>query len=244
MIHHRRTGSRAVLTLPSVTGARRRNRHPAQNREESDAVAWNDTAVPRLQRGASWSAAARSLAHVGTVAALLAVAACSSSTGKSTSATTAPTSTSTTVRSDVAVVIGNYKAAELAAINAGMIPDPNDVQLAATHVDPMLKQERDVLRGYQLRGVALRYPKPVDKSYDITVDPSSVDVTDGTAVLEACVVDAGSRVDTSTQKPVDPDPTPTTFLFRVGMRRDGSVWKLAEREQVRSWKGRTTCAAS
>jgi hypothetical protein len=140
-------------------------------------------------------------------------------------------------------VIAAYKAAELAGIRAGVIPDPNFAALEETATGPMLSQTREVLRGYQLRKIALKYPDPLESGFEVRVDPDEVELHDDTAVFDACAVDRGERINTETGAYVSPNDGPDTFLLRVGMRRVGGIWKLAERRELDSWKGVAGCAA-
>jgi hypothetical protein len=173
-------------------------------------------------------------------------AACSGSSDGTAASTSVPThqsTTSTPAAGSAAEVIAAYKAAELAGIQAGVIPDPNYPALEQTATGPMLQQTKDVLRGYELRKIALKYPEPLESGFEVTVDPAEVELTDDTAVFDACAVDRGERISTENGAYVSPNDGPDTFLLRVGMRRVDGIWKLAERRELDSWKGIAGCAA-
>lgn len=192
-------------------------------------------------------ARARPFARIGSVAlffGLLLATACSGDDSSGAQRATTSTSTSTTIdgaRAEVGAVVAAYKAAELAGIRAGMIPDPNYPDLAETHTGPMLERARELYRGYQLRKVAYRYPDPPEKGFRITVDLETVEITGDVAVLEACVVDEGERVSTETGAVIAGGTT--TFLTQVAMKHERGVWKLAESKNLNEWEGEAGCAA-
>jgi hypothetical protein len=215
-------------------------------RQEVCRFAWNDLNVPRLVRRATAERGPR--LGVLAIALVLAVlgTGCGGS-GEGVAATTTTTARRVTTTSapenEAAVVIAAFEDAALAAIRAGMIPDPNYPDLERTHTGPMLEQARQALRGYQLRKLALRYPDPPESGFKVTVEPTGVELTADTAVFDACAVDEGERVSTETGEFVSSNDGPDTVLVRVGMRLENGVWKLAERRELESWRGVAGCAA-
>ena len=190
----------------------------------------------------------RPFARIGSAALFvcLLLAACTDDDSSKAQRTTTSSTTSSTIdgpSAEVDAVVAAYKAAELAGIRAGMIPDPDYPDLAATHTGPMLERARELYRGYQLRNVAYRYPDPPEKGFRITVDPETVEITGDVALFEACAVDEGQRIDTETGKPLSPDGGVSTVLLKVAMQRVDGVWKLAERKNLDSWDGVAGCAA-
>lgn len=221
----------------------------ATRRQDVRRFAWNDLYVPgrlTLRATAGWPARLGVLAMALTLAAFGFVG-CSDSGDRdavqSTTTTESTTTTSAPEETEADEVIAAYEAAEMAGIRAGLLPDPNLPDLAATHTGPMLEQTQEVLRGYQLRHIALRYPDPIESGFQITVDPATVELTEDTAVFDACAIDEGERVNTETGEFESANDGPDTVLLRVGMRLDGGVWKLAERRELESWQGVAGCAA-
>lgn len=209
--------------------------------------AWNDLNVPRLLRRAT---AERGL-RLGVLAIVLVVAVlgsgCSDSGGDdaaSTSTAARPSTTTTAAPEDeTADVIAAFNEAALAAIRAGMIPDPDYPDLERTHTGPMLEQAREVLRGYQLRKIKLRYPEPLESGFEVTVASDAVELAGDTAVFEACAIDRGERINAETGEVISSNEDPAVVHMRVGMRLVDGTWKLAERRNLDTAESDEGCAA-
>jgi hypothetical protein len=154
------------------------------------------------------------------------------------STTSSPTSTAPGQQwsTDQQAVIDAYLSARQAYSTSLEQPDPNNPQLPATHVDPMLTEARNTNAQWQGFGQAGKFP---DNSVARSV-PLAVEVTGDSATIETCGVDDSIVYEPATGKVLN-DDTVTVHSSSTMTRVDG-IWKLATRTEIERWKGVAGCA--
>lgn len=168
-------------------------------------------------------------------------AATTSPASGSTVGTTATTGTTAMpgTSADQQVIIDAYLNA-MAAFDQATAdpPNPDHPALAATTIDPVLTQVRNLAASWKGFGQALRYPP--NSVHKIT--PLTVQIDGETATIETCNVDDGVLYEPATGRVVNDKVS--TAHDRATMKRVDGVWKLSTREQVQKWEGVAGCASS
>lgn len=140
------------------------------------------------------------------------------------------TSTTTGSASDAREqeVIDGYLAAEDAFVEAASGPDP-EYALEKTYTGPMLNQTRAIVEGLAADGLVVTFPSDSQSSKTVTdVEFRSDDV----AIVSACVVDDGMRVDQETEDVVVGGEGPVTAWVDAAMELHDGTWKMAERQMT------------
>lgn len=165
----------------------------------------------------------------------------SASPATSAAASPSPTAPSTSAPSTEAnregEVVDAYMAAREAFSASLVDPDPDDPELAATHVDPMLAEVRRMNAEWRGSGRAGRFP---DDSIARAV-PMSIEVTGDAATVEICGVDDSIVYETATGTVLD--DSVVTVHSSSTLRLVEGTWKLATRTEFARWEGVTECDA-
>lgn len=115
-------------------------------------------------------------------------------------------------------------------------PNPDHPALAATTVDPVLTEVRNLAASWKGFGQALRYPQ--NSVHEIT--PLTVEIDGETATIETCNVDDGILYEPASGRVLNDKIT--TAHDRATMTLVGGTWKLTTRVQVEKWEGVAGCA--
>lgn len=151
----------------------------------------------------------------------------------SSSTTSVPSSEWT---SEQQAVLDDFMAARAAFSASLESPDPDDPTLAATHVDPMLTEVKNINAQWLGFGQAGRFP---EGSISRT-DPLSIDIVGDQATVETCGVDDSVVYDVATGNVINDDIV--TVRASSTLERDGDHWKLATRSELERWEGVAGCA--
>jgi hypothetical protein len=136
-------------------------------------------------------------------------------------------------------VLGAYDAAMTAFdLATAEPPNPDQADLAATTVDPVLTDVRNLAATWKGFGQALRYP--ADSVHTITA--LSVEINGDTATIETCNVDDGILYEPATGTVLNNKVT--TAHDRATMTLVDGTWKLSTRQQIEKWDGVTGCAVT
>jgi len=204
----------------------------------------------RIARPDGWRRAAATLASAACLAILGAAcsddnggrqAEASAAGGNNDSTTTEETTTTLSARQqEEQAVTQALEAAFQARIDAAAPPAPNPdfAALAETHTGLMLERWRNTVMGLQLNEFAIRYPENSQRRLEI--ESFSFEGQD-VVILEVCTVDDGERIAVPTGEVLSSGVA--TIHSREAMRREGGVWKLAEREELSVDEGVVGCAA-
>lgn len=115
-------------------------------------------------------------------------------------------------------------------------PNPEHPALAATTVDPVLTEVRNLAASWKGFGQALRYPaNSVHR-----IETLSVEINGDTATIETCNVDDGILYEPATGRVLNDKVT--TAHDRATMTLVAGDWKLTTREQIEKWEGVAGCA--
>lgn len=121
-------------------------------------------------------------------------------------------------------------------------PDPELAELLETHTGLMLERFQETASGLRRTGVAVRQPEGSVRSIEVesvrfqTVDGQEV------AFLETCTVEDSERFVVASGEVLESGVR--TASASEAMRKEGGVWKLAERRQNTIEEGVTGCAAN
>lgn len=117
-------------------------------------------------------------------------------------------------------------------------PNPDHPALAATTVDPVLTEVRNLAASWKGFGQALRYPQ--NSVHEITT--LSVEIDGETATIETCNVDDGILYEPASGRVLNDKIT--TAHDRATMTLVDGTWKLTTRVQVEKWEGVAGCATA
>lgn len=158
--------------------------------------------------------------------------------------TTEADPTTTTLNPEEAArneVITAREAADEAEIEALAPPaNPDLPALTETHTGLMLDRMIQTANGLREAGIASRLPE--DTQHRLEVESIRFDEVDGAEVafLEVCIVEDAERIDPATDRVLQTGVV--TFKSSEAMKKEGEVWKLAERRQDSVDEGVTGCA--
>lgn len=204
----------------------------------SEASPFRGSGPPRRSRSAA----------VALVAALaLITAACSSNSDATpsatlppatpTTATTAPATTTTTKPpSPEAEVEQAYLKATATFYEISKDPDPEDLRLTETRMDPNLAAVQDVLSKAAEASIVARFTDgeaPVPEVSDIKIEGSK-------ATLTSCLVDDGQQVRTTDNAVVDDDVV--SRLASVEMQMGQGRWLVQSQSNLNVWADGGGCA--
>ena len=133
-------------------------------------------------------------------------------------------------------VILDFVAARRAFSTSLQNPNPDDPQLPATHVDPMLAEVRKTNAQWQAFGQAGRFPA---NSVSRT-EPLTVEINGDAASIETCGVDDSIIYQPATGKVLNSDVV--TVQATSTMARTNGRWMLQTRTELHRWEGVAGCA--
>lgn len=165
-----------------------------------------------------------------------AVSSPSSTTTTSSSTTTTATQPTSPWTAEQQAVLDDFMAARAAFSTSLESPDPDNPELAATHVDPMLTEVTNTNAEWKGFGQAGRFP---ENSVSRT-DALSIEITGDQAIVETCGVDDSVVFDTATGAVLNDDVV-TVRASSTLTNVDGD-WKLTTRSELERWEGVAGCA--
>lgn len=115
-------------------------------------------------------------------------------------------------------------------------PDPDDPELAATHVDPMLTEVKNINAQWKGFGQAGRFP---ENSVSRT-DALTIEIAGDQATVETCGVDDSVVFDTATGNVLNDDVV--TVRASSTLTNVEGDWKLTTRSELERWEGVAGCA--
>jgi len=154
------------------------------------------------------------------------------------SSTTKPTIVVTAKTAVDPALADAYQLAVRSEFEASASSDANSQMLAATHLDPLLQRLKDRLVGRNLEGQASK--RPGDTKSQTTILEAKVD-GESASVVE-CTVDDATVYVAATGKVVNDKVA--TLKRTATMRKDGELWKVADRVNNQEWEGVAGCASS
>lgn len=157
---------------------------------------------------------------------------------KGSSSTTKPTAAGTAKSTVDPALVDAYQLAVRSEFEASSSSDANSQMLAATHLDPLLQRLKDRLVGRNLEGQASR--RPDNTRSQTTILEAMVDGESATVV--ECTVDDATVYVVATGKVVNDKVA--TLKRTATMRKDGELWKVADRVNNQEWEGVAGCASS
>lgn len=131
-----------------------------------------------------------------------------------------------------------YQLAVRSQVEASVSSDADDVMLAATHLDPLLQRLKDRLVGRRLEGQASKRPEATKSRTTIL----EMKVEGENATIVECTVDDATVYVVATGKVVNDKVA--TLKRTATMRKDGELWKVADRVNNQEWEGVAGCASS